>query len=47
MLAFHDAYHLSADGPASLRAAQMLMRRSPNAALRSPAVWGAFRYIGH
>jgi CHAT domain-containing protein len=47
MLAFHRAYQQNGDPAAALRAAQVEMLRLNDPRLRSPAVWGGFRYIGH
>ena len=46
MLEFHHAYRGSGNGPAALRTAQLRLLRSPDAALRSPAAWAGFRYLG-
>lgn len=46
MVAFHQAYRRTRDPAAALRAAQLRMLGSPDPRLRSPAVWGAFRYSG-
>lgn len=46
MTAFHGAYRDSDDPAAALRQAQLHMLRSPDAALRSPAAWAGFRYVG-
>lgn len=43
---FHRAYRRSGDPATALRDAQLVLLRSPAAALRSPAAWGAFRYAG-
>ena len=46
MVAFHGAYRASGDAAEALRAAQLDLLRSPDATLRSPAVWAAFTYQG-
>ncbi|HYR11836.1 MAG TPA: CHAT domain-containing protein [Longimicrobium sp.] len=46
MTAFHRAWRRSGDGPGALRQAQLELLRSPDPALRSPAAWGTFRYVG-
>ena len=46
MREFHRAYHASGRAAESLRSAQLTLLHSPDAALRSPAAWGAFRYVG-
>jgi CHAT domain-containing protein len=46
MVAFHDAYGTTRDGAAALRAAQRAMIRSADPALRAPASWAAFQYVG-
>ncbi len=46
MVEFHRAYRQSGDAARSLREAQLLLLRSSEATLRSPAAWGAFRYTG-
>lgn len=46
MVAFHQAYRATGDGPAALRAGQLELLRSRDEALRSPATWAAFRYVG-
>lgn len=46
MTEFHRAYRASADGPAALRAAQLHLLASRNPALRAPAAWAGFRYVG-
>jgi CHAT domain-containing protein len=46
MSAFHRAWRRSGDGPGALRQAQLELLRSGEAALRSPAAWGTFRYVG-
>lgn len=46
MVAFHQAYRASGDGPGALRAAQLRLLRSADPALRSPAAWAGFRYAG-
>ncbi|HEX6748546.1 MAG TPA: CHAT domain-containing protein [Longimicrobium sp.] len=43
---FHRAYRTSGDASQALRTAQLRMLASPDAALRSPAAWAAFRYSG-
>jgi CHAT domain-containing protein len=47
MAEFHRAYRQSGDAARSLREAQLLLLRSPDATLRSPAAWAAFRYTGN
>lgn len=47
MVAFHEEYGTRGNGPAALRAAQLMLLRSGNDALRSPATWAAFRYVGN
>lgn len=46
MLEFHRAYRRTGDAAAALREAQLRMLRSPDPALRSPAAWAGFRYVG-
>jgi CHAT domain-containing protein len=46
MLALHDAYARSGDGPAALRNAQLQMLAASHSAHRSPATWAAFHYVG-
>ena len=46
MMAFHDSYRTGGDAARALQAAQLRLLRSTNVALRSPAIWGAFRYVG-
>jgi CHAT domain-containing protein len=46
MSEFHRIYARSRDGPGALRTAQLASLRSRDAALRTPAAWGAFRYAG-
>jgi CHAT domain-containing protein len=46
MVAFHQAYRATGNGPQALRAAQLALLRSRDEALRSPATWAAFRYVG-
>ena len=46
MRAFHVAYSRTGDAAASLREAQTSLRHSTTPAVRSPAAWGAFRYVG-
>jgi CHAT domain-containing protein/tetratricopeptide (TPR) repeat protein len=46
MVAFHRAYRASGDAPGALRAAQLQLRTSADPALRSPAAWAGFRYLG-
>jgi len=46
MAEFHRAYRQSGDAARSLRDAQVRLLRSPDATLRSPAAWAAFRYTG-
>jgi CHAT domain-containing protein len=43
---FHRIYVRSRDGPRALRTAQLASLRSPDATLRTPSAWGAFRYAG-
>ncbi|HEU4455836.1 MAG TPA: CHAT domain-containing protein, partial [Longimicrobium sp.] len=45
MTELHRAYRASGDPPAALREAQLRLFRS-GGALRSPAAWAAFRYVG-
>jgi CHAT domain-containing protein len=45
MSAFHRAYVASRDPATALRDAQLSLLRSPDAGLRSPATWAAYRYI--
>lgn len=47
MVRFHREYHASGNAAAALRAAQLQMLRSGDAALRSPAAWAGFRYMGN
>jgi CHAT domain-containing protein len=47
MTEFHRAYRRTGDAAASLRAAQLRAMRGPDPALREPAVWAAFRYVGN
>ncbi|HKP76094.1 MAG TPA: CHAT domain-containing protein, partial [Longimicrobiaceae bacterium] len=47
MVEFHRAYRESGDAATALRKAQLVMLRSPDPALSSPATWAAFRYAGH
>lgn len=46
MVAFHEAYRRGGSGPAALRSAQLHLLQSTDEALRSPATWAAFRYVG-
>jgi CHAT domain-containing protein len=46
MTEFHRAYRDRRDGPRALRAAQLTLLRSRDAALRGPAAWAGFRYAG-
>jgi CHAT domain-containing protein len=46
MRAFHRAYRTSFDAADALRVAQRTMLRSLSPALRSPAAWAGFRYVG-
>jgi CHAT domain-containing protein len=46
MVEFHRSYAASGNGPAALRDAQLRLLRSPTAALRAPAAWASFRYVG-
>ncbi|HET7457827.1 MAG TPA: CHAT domain-containing protein [Gemmatimonadaceae bacterium] len=43
---FHRAYRRSGDPASALRDAQLALLHAPDATLRSPASWGAFRYAG-
>ena len=45
MSAFHRAYVASRDPATALRDAQLSLLHSPDAGLRSPATWAAYRYI--
>ena len=47
MTAFHRAYAGTGDGSAALRSAQLQLMHGPDPALRSPAAWAAFRYVGN
>jgi CHAT domain-containing protein len=47
MVEFHRAYRQSGDAARSLREAQVLLLRSSDPTLRSPAAWAAFRYTGN
>ena len=47
MIAYHHAIQVSANSSIALQRAQLAMLKSPEAALRSPAAWGGFRYLGH
>jgi CHAT domain-containing protein/tetratricopeptide (TPR) repeat protein len=46
MVEFHHAYRGSHDAAGALRTAQLRMLRSGDPALRSPAAWAGFRYLG-
>jgi CHAT domain-containing protein len=46
MVAFHQAYHASHDGPTALRSAELRLLRSTDPVLRSPAAWAGFQYVG-
>lgn len=46
MQAFHGAYVRTGDPAGALRAAQLELLRSRDPALRSPAAWAGFRYLG-
>jgi len=46
MVEFHRAYRTRGDAPEALRAAQLRMLESGDAARRSPATWAGFRYVG-
>ena len=46
MVAFHEAYRGSGNGPAALRDAQLRLLRSGDERLRSPSAWAGFRYAG-
>ena len=46
MRVFHEHYAKNADPTEALAAAQRDLLRSPEADLRSPIAWGAFRYAG-
>lgn len=46
MTEFHRAYMSSGDGADALRAAQLRLLASADAALRSPSAWAGFRYSG-
>lgn len=46
MVEFHDAYRATGDAPAALRRAQLELLSSEDAALRTPAAWAGFRYVG-
>lgn len=47
MIEFHRAYRQSGNATDALRSAQLRLLRSSDPALRSPAVWAAFRYAGN
>ncbi|HEV2148208.1 MAG TPA: CHAT domain-containing protein [Longimicrobiaceae bacterium] len=47
MVEFHRAYRSSGNGPMALRAAQRHVLRSGDEALRSPAAWAGFQYVGN
>ncbi|HEX6536626.1 MAG TPA: CHAT domain-containing protein [Gemmatimonadaceae bacterium] len=46
MTEFHRAYSRTGNAPGALRAAQLQLLAGPDSALRSPAAWAAFRYVG-
>lgn len=46
MIAFHHALRGGTDGARALRTAQLEMMKSADPALRSPAAWAGFRYVG-
>jgi CHAT domain-containing protein len=46
MLRFHRAYRAHGDAGRALREAQLALLRAPDPALRAPATWAAFRYLG-
>jgi CHAT domain-containing protein len=46
MTALHRVYRAEGHGPSALRTAQLELLRSHDPALRSPAAWAGFRYIG-
>lgn len=46
MREFHRAYRGSGDGPRALREAQLVLLRSHDPMLRTPAAWAGFRYAG-
>jgi CHAT domain-containing protein len=46
VVAFHQAYAATGDGPGALRVAQLQLLRGRNPALRAPPAWAAFRYNG-
>lgn len=47
MADFHAGYRRTGDAAESLRDAQLLALRSHDPALRTPAAWGAFRYVAN
>jgi CHAT domain-containing protein len=47
MIDLHRAYRAAPDGPGALRLAQLRLLRSGDPALRSPAAWAGFRYVGN
>jgi CHAT domain-containing protein len=47
MTEFHRGYRRTGDAAASLRAAQLRALHGSDPALREPAVWAAFRYVGN
>lgn len=46
MLAFHRSYQTSHDAEWSLRVAQLALLHDPDPALRTPASWSGFMYLG-
>lgn len=46
MSEFYESYGRSSNPTSSLRAAQLQLLRSSDPALRSPAAWAGFRYLG-
>lgn len=47
MLAFHESFAASGDGPASLREAQLRLLRSSDQSLSAPSAWAGFQYAGN
>jgi CHAT domain-containing protein len=47
MVELHRAYRATGNGSLALQAAQTSMLKSSDPALRSPAAWAAFRYVGN
>jgi CHAT domain-containing protein len=47
MLGFHRVYLRTGDAPRALRTAQRALLESRDPALRTPALWAAFRYVGN